>query len=177
MLRVDLGRLERKERVRVVEALPADDPRWAEVGVRAGGPLEVDLDVTRVGRDVLVRGWLRGEAVSECRRCLREVRVAIDETETVLYRSGLTAVEAEAEEAYPLPEHEPELDLWPAVREQLLLAAPEYVLCAPDCRGLCPRCGTNLNEGACDCGAPEPDERWAALRGLKPNRGGDGGGT
>ncbi len=38
-------------------------------------------------------------------------------------------------------------------------------LCRPDCRGLCPTCGKNLNEGPCDC-TPEPDPRWAALQQL-----------
>jgi uncharacterized protein len=52
------------------------------------------------------------------------------------------------------------------IREELILAVPEYVLCREECRGLCPRCGKDLNEGPCAC-RPEPDPRWAALEALK----------
>jgi uncharacterized protein len=45
------------------------------------------------------------------------------------------------------------------------LAAPLHVLCRPDCRGLCPTCGQNLNEEPCSC-QPEPDPRWSVLQGL-----------
>jgi len=38
------------------------------------------------------------------------------------------------------------------VREQILLSWPMKVLCRPDCKGLCPECGENLNTGACKCG-------------------------
>ena len=60
-----------------------------------------------------------------------------------------------------------ELDLSSAVREETVLAANPYVVCDPDCQGLCPKCGTNLNEGSCDCTYDEPDPRWAVLRSLK----------
>ena len=51
------------------------------------------------------------------------------------------------------------------VWEDIVLAMPPKLLCRPDCRGLCPRCGKNLNEGPCEC-KPEIDPRWAALQNL-----------
>ena len=51
------------------------------------------------------------------------------------------------------------------VWEDIVLALPPKLLCRPDCKGLCPRCGQNLNEGECPC-KPEGDPRWAALRDL-----------
>ena len=54
----------------------------------------------------------------------------------------------------------------PAVREQIMLAVPEFVICRETCRGLCPRCGTNLNESDCGCSEPQVDGRWAALKRL-----------
>ncbi len=168
MLRVDLGRLERTKRLRIDEVVALDDPRWAEIGVRPAVPLEVGLDVTVSGHDVLVRGRFRGEAAGECRRCLRPTRSALESELTLLFRPGVAGADAEAQEVYPLPARERELDLWPALREHLILAQPEYMECGPDCHGLCPWCGTDLNEGSCGCGEPEPDQRWARLRGLKP---------
>jgi uncharacterized protein len=66
-----------------------------------------------------------------------------------------------------LPANEVELDLGEPIREELVLAAPTYTLCDPECKGLCPHCGADLNETTCDCGAAEPDPRWDALRALK----------
>ena len=51
-------------------------------------------------------------------------------------------------------------------REVVLLDSPSTPLCRPDCAGLCPTCGTNLNEGSCDCAPPPADPRWAGLAGL-----------
>jgi len=73
-----------------------------------------------------------------------------------------------AEECYLVPRRAAAIDLTEAVREELLLAVPQYVVCRDDCRGLCPRCGADLNAGPCGC-APETDPRWAAL--TKLNRG------
>ena len=66
-------------------------------------------------------------------------------------------------DVYPLDPDARELDLRPAIREQWLLAQPRYVLCREDCKGLCPRCGTDLNDGPCDC-PPQTDSRWDSLR-------------
>lgn len=166
MLRVDLGRLERKKRLRIDGAVTVEDGGLGEAGIQLSGPLDVELDVTATGTDVLIRGCIRGEAEAQCRRCLRAIRVPLEEAVTLLYRSGVARAEAEAEEAYPLPERERDLNLWPAIREHVILAASEYPVCREDCPGLCGRCGADLAQGACGCGGPEPDERWAALREL-----------
>jgi len=72
---------------------------------------------------------------------------------------------ADDPDAYPLPPRAIEIDLRPAVREELALAVPAYVVCREDCRGLCPQCGNDLNAGPC-CD-PAPDPRWRALADLK----------
>jgi uncharacterized protein len=164
MLKVDLGQLERKGRIRIDETVPAEDPLLEASGLELAGGLDVGLVVSQAGKDVLVRGRLRGEALLECRRCLKAVRKGFDEEVTLLYRAGVTATEAEAEEVYPLPERAREIDLSPAIREHVILAVPQYPLCSEACRGLCPRCGADLNEGRCGCEAVTMDPRWAALR-------------
>jgi uncharacterized protein len=58
------------------------------------------------------------------------------------------------------------LDLTEAVRQYRLTAEPMQPLCKPDCLGLCPHCGYNLNEGPCGCPRQETDARWAALAEL-----------
>ena len=49
---------------------------------------------------------------------------------------------------------------------QVLLASPVKLICREDCKGLCPQCGTNLNNATCNCQQPG-DPRWAALGELK----------
>lgn len=60
-----------------------------------------------------------------------------------------------------------ELDVEAWARDALALALPAQVLCRPDCAGLCPRCGANLNDEPDHAHEPEPDPRWAKLRELK----------
>jgi uncharacterized protein len=167
MLKLDLVRLDRQRRARLDDELPADDPIWAGTGVDLARPLDVRLEAQQVGHDVVVRGRLEGAVRMECRRCLRAVEVPIDEEVAVLYQAGVDRVEAEESEVYPLPERGSELDLAPMVREQVLLAVPAFAICRESCRGLCPTCGKDLNEGPCDCRPAQVDDRWAALRRLK----------
>ena len=61
----------------------------------------------------------------------------------------------------------PEINLAGLLWEEFVLALPVRPLCKPDCKGLCPDCGKNLNEGSCSCVRDEGDPRLAALRGLK----------
>ena len=59
------------------------------------------------------------------------------------------------------------VDLEPLARESLILDLPLAPLCRDDCRGLCPTCGADLNQGACDCPVETVDPRWAALDVLR----------
>ena len=61
----------------------------------------------------------------------------------------------------------PVLDVSALVWEEFSLALPVKPLCSSDCRGVCPVCGKNLNEGPCGCSSDEGDPRLAALRNLK----------
>jgi uncharacterized protein len=60
-----------------------------------------------------------------------------------------------------------ELDLAGWARDTLALALPAQLTCRPDCAGLCPQCGANLNEDPEHHHAPEPSHRWAKLSELK----------
>lgn len=61
---------------------------------------------------------------------------------------------------------EERLDLDELLREDILLDLPSKFLCSPDCKGLCPRCGKNLNEGPCGCDSREIDPRLEILKSL-----------
>jgi uncharacterized protein len=168
MLTVDLSRLDRQGQLRLEADLPPDFPLWEGSEIQLNGPLAVRLVAARAGRgDLLVRGHLSGEVVVNCRRCLEPVLQRVDDEVSFLFRSGIDRLTAEEEEVYALPEGAREVDLTDAVREHLILSLPRFVVCREGCRGLCPRCGVNLNEGTCTCEEDDTDERWAPFRGLK----------
>jgi uncharacterized protein len=80
-------------------------------------------------------------------------------------------VEADVEETFHTSGEAPlitmdTIDLGPVVHEAVVLAEPMRVLCAPDCRGLCPQCGKDLNEGPCGCTDDDQDPRLAPLAKL-----------
>jgi uncharacterized protein len=164
MLRVDLGQLAREGTVVVEGAISPDDDIWSDSDLRWAGDVELRLTAAHAGTgEVVVRGAAEGTLDQDCRRCLRAVETDVEEELTLVFSS-----EAEPDsDAYPFDAGAPELDLSDAVREELILAVNQYVVCDPECRGLCPKCGANLNEESCDCTEDETDPRWAALRALK----------
>ena len=167
MLQVDLGRLDREWKFPFEAELAPDAAIWEGGEVRLAAPMQVRGEVQQVGNDVLVRGDFQGVAALECRRCLRPLEVPVEEEFTLLFRPGIDPAEAQEEDVYPLPERGTELDLTEPLREQVMLSVPRFAICEEACRGLCPRCGANLNDRDCDCKAEEEDPRWDALRNLK----------
>ena len=124
-------------------------------------PVRADLLLERVEEGIVVSGSLRGRMQLSCARCLEqfEGEFAVDVQELFAREAG------PGDDEYPL-DPEGDLDLDPLVRDAVLLAAPFSPLCRPECRGLCPRCGTDLNLEACTCADEAVDPRWDALQGL-----------
>ncbi len=138
------------------------------VWMAEGEPVVADLTLTSYPGGIEVRGVVSAPWVGECRRCGgaigSSVRVEVRERFTP---EGGTDLD---EDAYPMTGDE--LDLEPMVRDAVMLELPLAPLCAPDCRGLCPRCGANWNLATCDC-VPPGDPRWSALDILRdPEDGG-----
>lgn len=169
MLKLDLARLEREGRLRVDAEIPSDDPLWEGTELTFDGPVRVEVEASVAGSgEVVVRARLEGALARECRRCLDPVEEVVARELTLVWapRDELDP-EQDGGEVRPLDLATMEIDLGSAVREELILTTDRYVVCDPECRGLCPRCGTNLNEDECDCTMEEPDPRWDALRALK----------
>lgn len=122
-----------------------------DVEARADGPIHYKLHAERLGREMLVRGTLGAPVRFACCRCgepfVREVR------------DPSFFAEIEVEDPHAL------VDLTPEVRESMILAFPTYPVCQDSCRGLCTRCGRNLNRERCGCKPPK-EERWTAFSGL-----------
>jgi uncharacterized protein len=145
----------------------------------AGGASRLRGTATKMGRQVLVQAKFHVPLTGQCKRCLGPLQ--LDEP------VDLVRTYVPAEEPRPSPEHKAresegsfdpaladedaykgkEIDLAPALREQILLQIPPSPLCRDDCLGLCPRCGKDLNEGECGCDRAVMDPRWSALKGIQ----------
>jgi uncharacterized protein len=164
---LSLSALARGE-VRIREEIPADDPIWLDSGIELQAPVRLELEARTVGDGVLVRGSAEAELVAECRRCLTPVPIRVRDTVDLLYEPLTEAEEADLSgEVYALPDRGDELDLAPALREQLVLRIPDYVVCSETCRGMCPTCGAELNRTTCDCGPERGSGPWDALKKIK----------
>jgi uncharacterized protein len=122
--------------------------------------------------DIRLRGRLWAGLELQCARCLEPVLQDVTREFELLYRplgadagrDELSVTDAEAEIGYYQGDG---LLLEDVLREQVLLALPLKVTCREDCRGLCPHCGQNLNEGQCSCTTAIEDLRWTALREIR----------
>jgi len=160
MLRIDLAAL-REGPVAVDDLIAPDDPLIKATGLALAGPLRVAGRVSTAG-DGQYYWQARLETVVRS-QCLVPVDVPVAESLGLVF---VTEEQSRGEEdCYVVPRRSAVLDLGAAAREELLLAVPQYVVCREDCRGLCPRCGADLNAGPCGC-TREPDPRWAALTKL-----------
>lgn len=131
------------------------------------GPLPISLDLASVERarvevafesasdEVIARGTITFPTILRCNRCLEEW------TEELSARF----LEVFGTEELPIGK-EGSIDLEQTLRDEASLAIPMVPLCRPDCKGLCPTCGTDLNTDPCTGHAEESTSPFGALRHL-----------
>lgn len=136
-------------------------------------PIHVQATVQNTGSSVLATVSLETQVTMPCSRCLTPVTMPtrvkyVEEYVPAGDNEGLSPEEAGVAGVY----QDQQLDLSAGIRENLLLALPMKPLCRPDCAGLCPQCGQNLNDGTCSCEtAPAVDPRLAQLQRLLEGEG------
>ena len=147
----------------IVKRIPADgetlrgtDPssimELEEPDTRFEHDVEYDLLAQLQGNALLVTGSLSTPATVRCSRCLRVFDLLLRVEQFVFHQ------ELHGEDF---------VDLTANMREDIILELPQRVLCAEDCKGLCPHCGKDLNKGPCRCQPSEGNLRWHALDNLK----------
>ncbi len=106
--------------------------------------------------------------VAECDRCLSEVRdeFVLEFERTVAAEGSLTEEQIEDNVDEFVIIEKGNLDIDEQLSEALMLDFPRKILCSEDCRGLCSKCGKNLNDGPCGCPEREIDPRLAVLAQL-----------
>jgi uncharacterized protein len=152
--------------------LEADLRAWGAEGLwDPGGPVEAAVRLARSAGGVLAEGWVETAVRLACSRCSEAFTHPVREEFAVQYLPAPAAPAPEERELAPA-ELEVDflrgetLDVGALVRENVLLGLPAQPLCRAECRGLCPRCGTNLNLGPCGCVTEAGDPRLRILKRL-----------
>ncbi len=168
-----------KEPLDLDQQIPADAIDYAP-DLRQTAPLAIkgraDLLVEHRGpkqfvQDIRLRAAYTGPFELQCARCLDPIAQQLHGDFDLLFRPH--AVDADSSER-AITEEETEIGYYDGsgllledvVREQVLLSLPSRTLCQDNCKGLCPRCGENLNGSGCHCDPAPADPRWHALAGL-----------
>ncbi len=142
----------------------------AASGLRFIGVIGVDVVANKMNEELFVRAAITATVHAECARCVEPIEVPITTAFEALFlpdrlrdTSILTHC-AQVESQRILYYSGGVVDLDEQIIEALTLAAPMKPLCRPDCKGICLRCGTNLNEGHCAC--KKGDSFGTPLKGL-----------
>jgi uncharacterized protein len=134
-------------------------------------PVTGRVQLLRTMSGVLVRARLRLVEPETCSRCLKPVQETLpiefeEEFQSIVdVRAGQPVAEAKDNESFLIDENH-QLDLTEAIRQYREASATMQPLCRPECRGLCPRCGYDLNTGDCSCSVAPIDSPWSTLAGL-----------
>lgn len=139
---------------------------------RDESPVTGAVGMVRSQRGILVRANLTTHVEMDCSRCLKPtdciLTIAMDEEflPSIDVNSGLPLHTPRDGSVFVI-DHNHILDLGEAIRQYVLMAAPMKPLCQPDCAGICPTCGANLNKVPCKCRETSTDPRWAKLAALR----------
>jgi uncharacterized protein len=142
-------------------------------------PIKTTLRAIRIGDMVEVEGHLTTVVRLICGRCLIEYSTPLESNYALTYTRLVPGLSEDAEQAevqlnaadmgliYFQGE---EINLHDGIQEQIVLAFPLNAVCKENCKGLCPICGANLNDGNCNCVPESSDSKFAVLKNLKLNK-------
>ncbi|HLI30405.1 MAG TPA: DUF177 domain-containing protein [Terriglobia bacterium] len=135
---------------------------------RQSAPLRIQAVAELLSSDIRIRGRIGTRLEMECDRCIAQMALVVEQDFDVFYRP---VVEIAREGETEVPNDELEVgfysgegvELADLVKEQVILSLPMKRVCRPDCRGLCPVCGSNLNLKTCECQQAATESPFAAL--------------
>jgi uncharacterized protein len=168
---IDLSSV-RSERKKIERTFGVEEIDLDGEDVKLTAPVEVVADISKIDKKTSLGGTITTAISRDCTRCLEPV------TGGLMFEFATSFLDAAEEDAKADAEVDPEdldvslvedgkVSLADIVREQILLALPIQNFCREDCKGLCQKCGANLNLIDCKCSGEDIDPRWAALKSLK----------
>ncbi len=143
-----------------------DDIVYRGSGYRFTKPLSVTGTVANNGKNLFVSLHVKAEFITECARCMEDTAASAEfDAEEVFVREDELSSDGEDVRVYT--GHT--IDVGEVIAENFLMNVSARYLCSPDCKGLCGKCGKNLNKGDCGCIKDDIDPRWAGLLDIMNN--------
>lgn len=130
----------------------------------------VNLTITNLGnKEVLIEGSVKLSIFILCSRCLKKLEYPMDISIDKEVDFKLTKEERakELDEANYIIDFNLDVDI--LIKDEIIVSLPMSQLCSDECKGICMHCGTNLNEGSCDCDNTVLDPRMSAIRDIFNN--------
>jgi uncharacterized protein len=118
------------------EDIPAEKLDLDTAIVKFRSPIRLRALMNKITNVVTVDLDVRAQMLCTCSRCVEDFEQALDKHLKL---------------NYPVDKTIQTLDLDPDIRQEIILAFPDKPLCRPDCKGLCVKCGKDLNKGPCSC--------------------------
>ena len=171
---IEIEDLEEKP-LRVRHTFPVNEIRFSHEDAWLDTPVAVDFTLYPSGKDLRLMGSVAASVRCRCSRCLKEFSRPFAEDFDLSYLQqpkwdgGAAEIELKYEDMDIGYYDGARFDVNAMALERIELALPMQYVCRDDCKGLCCKCGADLNEGACFC-KEEPDARLSALLEFKKNR-------
>jgi len=137
-------------------------------------PVSAHLEMHKIGREIIINGRVKTEMKFQCSRCLQDFDRDLDIPVSVVYHP----IDEMHLERHELKDDEMDmsfykgdvLDLQDMLEEQIMLNMQMKPLCDENCKGICPKCGRDLNVDVCHCENKETDSRLEVLKNLLEKR-------
>jgi uncharacterized protein len=148
-------------------AIPLERLELGAHGFRLNGGISYEVTLTNTGGDVLLAGSAQSAGVTECARCLEEAALEIrGEVEGYFILNPDEHDERLSDDEFTAVGPDGIVDLATPIIAAIISELPQAPLCREGCAGLCPICGTNLNEQQCACATKAPPDNPFSVLGT-----------
>ena len=133
------------------------------------GNFRTEVALTKYDNQIILDSETGITANLICDRCAKDFHSVIKSSfrKVYLFRVNIKDGEGEKEDVIFIHPDMDKIDLDKDIKDYAVLALPMKNLCSEDCKGLCPKCGKNLNEETCICSEENIDPRWEPIQKLK----------
>ena len=157
----DITRSDKKE-IKLCRNIDPLDLEHEISGITLTNDLETDLTIRNDKGTISLKGRVKGSYKTECGRCLREITGTFENDINEKFISKDKADEDTEEDCYTYEGQY--IDISSPLIDNILLSFPLVMLCKEDCKGLCPVCGTDMNEKECSCQKQDINIRLEKLK-------------
>lgn len=123
--------------------------------------------INKVGNEVYIQIMIQTALDLQCDVCLDSFQLDVKDKVNIVLTTDSDLADREDDDVYLVADSTNQIDVSESIRQSLLLAVPFKQICRADCKGLCPTCGANLNNGPCRCKSDYVDPRWDSLKNIK----------